>query len=99
MTNDPRPAVLKLSVSPLAKRGEGIEASIDAINVSETVVTLNAPDTVVISQPHTVVAGKGTFRRTILWTVEHPQEGTSSWVEVTVSASHVTQMGQCRVIG
>jgi hypothetical protein len=99
VTDEPQRAVLKLKVSPLVRYGERIEASIDAINLSETVVMLSAPDTVVISQPHTEVVGTGTFQRNILWTVEHAQEGTSSWVEITVSAGHVTQMGQCKVVG
>ena len=69
MTDNPQAADLKLTVSPLARRGERIEASIDASNVTQTVVTLSAPDTVVISQPHTQVAGIGTFKQTVGWDV------------------------------
>jgi hypothetical protein len=94
-----QPAVLKLRVSPLARRGEKIEAFIDATNVSETVVTLIAPDTMLISQPHIEVAGIGTFQRTVEWTVEQVQKGKTGWVEVTVSAGHITQIGQCKVVG
>ncbi len=98
MANDPQPATLKLTVSTLARAGERIEAAIVATNVAEAVVSLSAPDTVVISQPHTEVAGKGTFQRTIVWTVEHVQSGKPSWVEITVAAGHITQMGQCKVV-
>jgi hypothetical protein len=35
---------LALRVSPFARRGDEIEARIDAVNVSETAVTPGAPD-------------------------------------------------------
>ena len=87
MTDNPQAADLKLT------------ASIDASNVTQTAVTLSAPDTVVISQPHTQVAGIGTFKQTVGWDVVHVQEGLSTWVEITVSAGGLTQMGLCKVIG
>lgn len=98
MTDNPQAADLKLTVSPLARRGERIEASIDASNVTQTVVTLSAPDTVVISQPHTHVVGTGTFKQTVGWDVVHVQEGLSICVEITASAGGLTQMGLCKVI-
>jgi len=99
LADNPQPADLKLTVSPLVRRGERIEASIDASNVTQTVVTLSAPDTVVISQPYTQVAGTGTFKQTVGWDVVHVQEGLSTWVEITASAGGLTQMGLCKVIG
>lgn len=88
-----------MRVSPQARRGESIEALIDATNVPETVVKLEPSDRVVISQPHTVVLGTGTFQEPVRWTVEYVQQGTTSWVEVTASAGHLSQKGSCKVIG
>jgi hypothetical protein len=100
LTDDPQPAVLRLLVSPQARRGETITAAIDATNVPETVVKLEPSDRMVISQPHTVVAGAGTFQQTVRWTVEHVQEGTTSWVEITVFVGSVVfQKGLCKVVG
>ena len=98
MPSAPQVTVLKLLVSPQAKPGRNIDALIDATNAAETVVTLEAPDTVVISRPHILFAGKGTFQQIIHWTVEHAQKGTSC-VEITVSAGCVTQKGSCIVVG
>lgn len=58
-------AKLALAVSPSANIGQEIVASIEAVNVVETIVELAAPDTVVISKPHREVVGKGTFKRRI----------------------------------
>jgi hypothetical protein len=97
VTDELKSARLRLRVvSQYVKRGENIEAFIDATNVAETVVTLDAPDTAVISQPHTVIAGSGTFQRTIPWTVEHVQKETL--VDITVSDGQITQIGQCKVV-
>jgi hypothetical protein len=91
---------LKLLVMPLhVRKGETISACIDAANVAETIATLHALDTVVISQPHTVRIGAGTFRETVTWVVDHVQQGTTSDVEITVSDGRLTQKGQCRVAG
>lgn len=94
MTVDPQ---LRLIVSLLARAGQNIEAHIDATNVAQTVVTLSAPDTVVISQPHTQVVGTGTFQQTISWSVIQVQK--DSLVEITASAGSLTQMGICKVRG
>ena len=89
---------LALIVSPFAKCGDNITAVIDALNVPETVVELSAPDIVVISQPHREVVGTGTFRKTVNWTVEHVQKGTSCMVEITASADGFVQTGLCKII-
>ncbi|HSV22974.1 MAG TPA: hypothetical protein VLJ17_08095 [Xanthobacteraceae bacterium] len=99
MADSPQPASLNLMVSAVVRRGENIEVRVDAVNVSETTVTLHAPDTVVISQPHVQFIGQGTFQRTVHWTVEHAQPGPLMWVEITVSAGTLTQIGQCKIIG
>ena len=77
--------------------GDQITATVEAANVSETVVELSAPDTVVISQPHRQVVGIGTFTRRIEWSVEHVQPGTQALVEITASAGTITQVGLSRV--
>ena len=75
MIENQAPARLALIVSSLVRRGDRIEASVDASNLPSTVVTLVAPDTVVISQPHTQAVGAGTFQRTISWNVVHVPAG------------------------
>jgi hypothetical protein len=90
---------LVLTVSPLARRGDKITATIQGSNVLETVVEISAPDTVVISQPHRLVAGIGTFSNRIDWSVEHVQPATVTLVEVTASAGPLVQTGLCRIMG
>jgi hypothetical protein len=68
------------------------------LNVPQTVVELSAPDTVMISHPHRQVVGTGTFEKTMTWTVEHVQKGTSSMVEITASADGLVQIGLCKII-
>jgi hypothetical protein len=89
---------LALIVSPFAKCGDKITAFIDALNVPETVIELSALDTVVISQPHHEIVGTGTFKKTMTWTVQHVQKGTSSMVEITASADGFVQTGLCKII-
>src|SRR5260370_15015966 len=56
VTDDQDSARLILRVvSQYVRRGETIEAFIDATNVAETVVKMEPSDRVVISQPHTIV--------------------------------------------
>jgi hypothetical protein len=92
------PAILNLTVSPTARLGDRIEVTIRGLNVAETVVKLDVPDTVVISQPHIEVIGSGTFQRTIGRTVMHVQEGSSSYVEITASAGQLRQWGLCKIL-
>jgi hypothetical protein len=92
------PAILRLTVSPIAKLGGNIEVTVQGSNVPETVVKLGVPDTVVISQPHIEVIGTGTFQRTISRTVTHVQEGSSSYVEITASAGELRQCGLCKIV-
>ena len=73
--------------------------SVDATNLSETILTLEVPDTVVVSQPHTVHAGSGTFQQTVHWTVDHVREGKRTPVEITVSDGHTTQKALVEVVG
>ncbi len=97
MSENSRPAKLLLTVSLFARRGEKIVATISGTNVSDTIVELNAPDTVVISKPHRQFAGSGTFERTIEWTIEHVP--TSSVVEIIVCADAIVQRGLCKIVG
>lgn len=90
---------LKLEVQYVARIGEKILATIVGSNLPETVVALTAPDTVVISPPHVQVAGRGSFKHQIEWTVEHVQVGTTTTVEITASAGPLTQVALCKVIG
>jgi hypothetical protein len=97
---EPRaPRRLKLTVSPLAKAGDKIAATVEGVNLPETVVRLEASDTVVVSQPHVRVVGPGSFNQTIIWTVEHVQAGRSSMVEITVTAGDAVQKGICKIVG
>ena len=79
--------------------GEQIKAELQGENLQETVVRLSAPDTVVVSQPHMHVIGSGTFKETVLWTVEHAQSGTATLVEITAEAGNMHQIGLRKVIG
>jgi hypothetical protein len=88
---------LKLTVSPFAKEGERITALVEGLNIPETVVELHTPDTVLISYPHRQIAGSGTFKNKITWTVEHAQAETATAVEINVSAGSLFQTGLCRV--
>ena len=100
MTTSSQPRRLRLTVlPPRVRQGNSIQASIDAVNVAETIVKLEAPDIVVISQPHVVSVGSGTFEQTISWTVQHVQTGTRGTVEITVSDGHLTQKGLCQIDG
>jgi len=81
------------------KCGENIIAHIEASNVAETIVELNAPDTVLISQSHRAVLGKGTFKKELVWSVEHVQKGFSGMVEINASAGSLFQTGLCRITG
>ena len=90
---------MSLTVAPIAMAGEEIVANIKATDVSETIVELSAPDTVVISQPHRQVVDAGTFAKKISWLVEHVQPNTTALVEITVSAGSLTQKGLCRING
>ena len=86
-------------MTPIAKMGEQIKAEFQAENLQETVVRLSAPDTVVIAQPHVHVVGSGTFKETVLWTVEHAQAGTSTLVEIAAEAGNIYRTALCKVIG
>ena len=90
-------AKLVLAVSPSASIGEEVVALIEAVNVAETTVELATPDTVVMSEPHREVVGKGTFKRRITWTVSHVKPRTSAIVEITASAGRLVQKGLCRI--
>jgi hypothetical protein len=98
VADEVEPAILRLTVSPVAKLGGNIEVTIGGSNVPETVVKLGVPDTVVTSQPHIELVGSGTFERTISRTVMHVQEGSSSCVEITASAGELRQCGLCIIV-
>jgi len=83
---------------PVAKPGDTIVATVEGVNLDETVVHLDAPDTVVISQPHTRVVGTGTFRQSIEWTVAHAKKGTSGTVEITTTAGDLVRKNLCKII-
>ena len=97
MADAPRDLRLKVW-PPLIKAGEKITATIEGWNLTETVVRLDAPDTVVISPPHLHIVGTGTFKQTIEWTVEHVQEGAVGTVEITTTAGNIVQLGLCKVV-
>lgn len=86
-------------MSPRAGPGSKIVACIEACNAGETSVQLNAPDTVVISQPHYQVLGTGTFILAVEWEVLHAQPGTSTFIEICVAADSLHQIGGCLVVG
>jgi hypothetical protein len=88
---------LKLEVTPFARCGDKIVAVVEARNVSETLLVLEAPDTVVIEQPVRQSLGSGSFKREVEWTVAHVQPGTTVLVEITATAGSLIQMGLCRV--
>jgi hypothetical protein len=85
-------------VSPRAGPGSKIVACIEAWNAGETSVQLNAPDTVVISQPHYQVLGTGTFILTVEWKVLHARQGTSTLIEILAAADSLHQVGNCLVV-
>lgn len=87
-----------LILTPQVRKGQSIEALIDADNVLETIVTLEAMDRIAISSPRTVRVGSGTCQETVSWIVDSVQQGTSNWVEITVTARQLVQKGMCRVV-
>lgn len=90
-------ATLKLTISPFATKGAEITARIEASNVPETFLELQAPDTVVISGARQQHLGSGTFKNDITWRVEHVQAGEKVSVQIVVSAGALFQAGLCIV--
>lgn len=90
---------LRLTATPFAQKEGTITATVEGSNVSETVVELRAPDTVLISQPHCQIIEAGTFTREITWTVQHVQAGTQTLVEISASAGSLFQTALCRITG
>ena len=88
---------LRLTVTPLARRGDSIVAIIEATNVSETLLQLSAPDTVVVSPPSHQAIGSGSFKVRREWTIEHVQPGRIAIIEITATAGGMTQTALCRV--
>ena len=95
-TNSKSPE-LKLLVSPFANAGGRIVAFVEATNCEQTLLELNAPDTLVISQPHSQLVGNGSFKKKVVWSVEHVRPNTLTMVEVTATSGSLVQKGLCRV--
>lgn len=89
---------LQLVVTPLAAVGHDIAAVITATNVPETVLTVHAPDTVVIEGPKKEVVGVGSFQRTLHWRVIHVQRGHRSLIEFQLSAGPLVQTALCKIL-
>lgn len=90
---------LHLTVSPLVREGEEIVAQVNATNVIDLTIEISAPDTVLISTPHQIVLGSGSYQHTAVWLVKHVQDGATAMVEVTASAGDLVQKGLCRILG
>jgi hypothetical protein len=100
VTDDSRPWRLKVTVLPLrVRQGDRIQVTVDAVNVGETTVKLEAPDTVIVSQPHTVSIGSGIFQQEVSWIVLHVQAGTRGAIDISVSDGRLTQGGLCQIDG
>jgi hypothetical protein len=86
-------------ITPFVRQGEVIEVKITAKNAAAVVVEVFPPDTIVVSSPHKVAVGKGTFSKTVKWTVEHGQPKTAGlMVEISVFADgQEIQKAMCRV--
>ena len=89
---------LRLVVTPLVAVGHEITAVITATNVPETVLTVHAPDTVVIEGPKKEVVGAGSFQRTLHWRVTHVQHGHRSLIEFQLSAGPLVQTALCKIL-
>jgi len=90
---------LKLRVSPEATVGGKIRAWIEAVDLDPVLISIEAPDTLVISGQRRVQLLGGTFVETLEWQVEHAQNETNSIVQIRADAGELTQIGLCRVRG
>jgi hypothetical protein len=84
--------------APEAHSGESVTVQVEAVDVGDTVVEIHAPDTVLISGPHQVPVGSGSYSRTVSWLVEHAQPATVTWVEIHATAGDLVQLALCKII-
>jgi hypothetical protein len=91
---------LSLRLTALEVRsGESVTVQVEAVNVAAAVIEIHAPDTVLISGPHQVAVGSGSYSKTVSWLVEHAQPATVTSVEIRATAGDLVQLALCKIIG
>jgi len=95
----PGARMLRLVVTPQVTVGEKIVARIECRNLGPVTVTIDPPDTVLISGERQVILGGGTGTELLEWQVAHAQKNLNTIVEIRARSGGLLQLGLCRVRG
>lgn len=91
--------ILLLAVTPHAKKGDTIRATIESVDLGPVTVSVDFPDTMLLAGEKQVHFKGGTVTQSVEWQVEHVQKNSHSAVEIRAESGDLIQIGLCQVRG